>query len=77
MIEMDSIKLENQKDYIILDEMIIDNSKYIYLINPNDIKDIAIREVEDNGDLNEVTDKNCFNKAMITFMKKHRNDFTN
>ena len=77
MIDIDYIELENGKNYDILDEITINNIKYLYLINENDTKDITIRKVDNNDNLLIIEDKKEYDKVMIEFMKKHRNDFAN
>ncbi len=74
MIDIDSIELENNLEYDILDEIIINNIKYLYLIN-KDINDAQIRKLDDEENLNVVTDKAEYDKAMLEFLKKHKHDF--
>lgn len=38
------VKLENDINYLIINEQTIDNVKYLYLVNVNDENDFAIRK---------------------------------
>lgn len=41
--ECDAVELENGMTYIIIKELMYNNSKYVLLSNENNVKDIAIR----------------------------------
>lgn len=43
--EVEVITLEDNKEYIVTDEIIINNVKYVYLTNENDIANFCIRKV--------------------------------
>jgi len=50
MKEVKSIILDNGEEYYLVDETIIDNTKYYYLANMNDSNDICVRkQVLENG----------------------------
>lgn len=75
MVEMDFIVLEDDLEYAIVDEITINNVKYIYLIN-EDNNTVKLRKLNEEEDLLEITDSQEHDKAMLEFMKKHRNDFS-
>lgn len=50
MMKLNFVTLENGNDYLIIEEKIYNNIKYLYLVNENDDKDFCIRKVVlDNG----------------------------
>lgn len=71
MIEMDFITLEDGVDYAIVDEIIIDDIKYLYLVN-NDNK-VELRKLDYNENLVRVT-KEESDMALVEFAKLHKND---
>lgn len=73
MIEMDFIELEDGLEYAIVDEIMIDNNKYLYLFEETNNK-VELRKLDRNEDLIKIIDKLEFDKAMLEFAKIHRND---
>ncbi|MEG0794486.1 MAG: hypothetical protein RSG95_01685 [Bacilli bacterium] len=75
--EVDFITLEDGIDYIIIDEIMVGNTKYVYLVNENDDLDFVIRKVkiENNEDylVGLETDEE-FDYALKEFTEKHKND---
>lgn len=49
---MKTVRLEDNKDYLILDTIKINDNEYVYLayINDKDKKEVCIRKVVDNGE---------------------------
>ena len=43
--EIEVITLDNGKDYMVTSEIIINNVKYLYLTNEEDIADFCIRKI--------------------------------
>ena len=70
--QINVIKLENQKEYAIIKELIIDNITYVYLNNINDNKDFTIRK-KDHQDLIGLDNLEELEKVMAYFTIK-RND---
>ena len=73
MIEMDFIELEDGLDYAIVDELIIDGIKYLYLFEETTNK-IELRKLDSNEDLIKISNQKEIDKAMLEFAKIHRND---
>jgi len=71
MQEVNTIILENNIEYMIVDELLINNIKYIYLSNIKNPRDFCIRKEKENGILVGLDDKIEFDKALLTFTKKH------
>lgn len=73
MIDMDFITLEDGLEYGIVDEIIIDNIKYLYLVN-DDNRKIELRKLDKNNDLLKITNKKENDEALDKFVIKHKND---
>lgn len=73
MIEIDFITLEDGLEYAIVDEIVINNIKYLYLVEENSNK-VELRKLNDNEDLIKVENKQEYDKALIEFAKIHKND---
>lgn len=76
MEEVKVIDLENGT-YAIIDEINIDNIKYIYLSNENNQLDFCIRKIElDNNEeyLVKLDNNQEFDKAAKAFMNKHQQE---
>ena len=74
-VELEYIILEDGIEYAIVDEITIDNNLYLYLVNNN--RNVEIRRQDEQENLIKVNDKNEYDKVMLVFMKKHKNDFSN
>ena len=79
MIEIYKLKLENGKDYVIIDTIMNDSNKYLILVN-EESDDLTVRKVVINNG------KECFTKldnrdefeiVMTLFYKKHKGDEEN
>ncbi|HAB67350.1 MAG TPA: hypothetical protein DCE23_08285 [Firmicutes bacterium] len=70
MTDIDTIKLEDDKDYIVID--IIEG--YFYLTNIKNPADFCIRKLldENTPELYLLDDKQEFNKALDLFNKKNK-----
>lgn len=73
MIDIDFITLEDGLDYAIVDEIIINNIKYLFLVEEYTNK-VELRKLDNALNLNKIIDKNEYNKAMVEFAKIHKND---
>lgn len=62
------VKLENGINYLILNEQVIDDDKYLYLVNVNDEDDFAIRK-EEGEDLVGLTEEE-FDKVIKYIIKE-------
>lgn len=74
MIEMDFITLEDGLEYAIVDEIIIDSTKYLYLVEENSQR-VELRKLDVNEDLIPL-DKDEQSKALVEFVKLHKNDLS-
>ena len=70
---MDFIVLEDGLEYCIVDEIIINDIKYLYLVN-DDNRKIELRKLDKNNDLLKVTNKKEYDEALDKFSIKHKND---
>ena len=74
MVDMDYITLENGKEYAIVYEINVVGNRIVYLVCENEVE---LRKLDEKEDLLKIEDNELKDKAMLEFMKKHRNDFTN
>ena len=79
---MEEVKIIDLEDgsYIISDEIILNNTKYIYLTKENDMMDFCIRKiVMENGEefIDELDTEEEFDRAMQVFLQKHKQDLEN
>lgn len=73
MNELDAITLEG-KDFIIIDEIVIDNVKYVHLASAKDPKDFCIRKIiirEEEEILTGLDSDSEFDMALDAFVKKN------
>ncbi len=69
MTELDFIMLENNKECIIVDQIIYNNQKYVFLVNSKDSNDFTIRK-EINNLLVGLDNNIEFEKVMTVFIKE-------
>ena len=69
MVEVDSIVLENNQEYIKITEKIINNIKYYLLANPNSYSDFVIRK-QIGEEIVGLNDEEEFNKVISVLMKQ-------
>ena len=79
---MEEVKIIDLEDgsYIISDEIILNNTKYIYLTKENDMMDFCIRKiVMENGEefIDALDTEEEFDRAMQVFLQKHKQDSEN
>lgn len=72
MIEMDFITLEDGLEYAIVDEIVIDDIKYLYLVNDNN--NVELRKLDNNDDLIKISNQKEHDMALVEFAKLHKND---
>lgn len=73
MENVEIITLEDNNDYIVTKEIIIDNVKYVYLTNTDDVASFCIRKVNIiNGEefLVGLNDQDEFLKALKSFTEE-------
>lgn len=73
---MDTLTLEDNETYIVADEIVINNIKYVYLVNEENINKFCIRKVNKiNGSeyLVNLDSDDEFNKAMEAYKEKNGN----
>ena len=66
----------NNKEYIELETISINDNEYAYMINPEDEEDFTVRKVifeEDKKVYAPLKDREEFEKALMYFVKKHSN----
>jgi len=64
--EVTMIKLENNKEYILLDEFTYNNEQYVVLVNTLDKTDFVIRQVL-NDELIGLKDEAHFQKVFMAY----------
>ena len=79
---MEEVKIIDLEDgsYIISDEIILNNTKYIYLTKENDMMNFCIRKiVMENGEefIDALDTEEEFDQAMQAFLQKHKQDLEN
>lgn len=75
MENVETIILEDQKEYIITDELEIGKVKYVYLTNEEDISKIVIRKINNINNeeyLVGLDTEEEFQKALSKYIEKHR-----
>lgn len=73
MNELDAVKLEG-REFVIVDEIIINNIKYVHLANADDAEDFCIRKIEirDNEEILTPLDSDEeFDLALEEFIQKN------
>ena len=78
MIEVKSIRLENDIEYMVIDEIDNATTTYYYLVNIDDEKDFCIRKVEKGNDkqlLVGLDTKQEYDRAILLFSKKNKDYF--
>ena len=75
------ITLDNGKVYCIVSDVIYDNDKYLFLINPDDVKEqyyAQLELVDDNININIIDNNEEDNKQFIDILSdKFRDDMAN
>jgi hypothetical protein len=69
MTDIELVTLEDGKICIIIAEEIIDNNKYVYLVNTANRKDYIIRK-EKNNELIGLDNEEEFNKVTLALLQK-------
>ena len=75
MEEVNTVVLENGLEYIEIDELVYNDTKYVLLANYKNVKDSCIRKVtvEDNQEyLCKLKDDNEFKTVLDLFVKKNK-----
>lgn len=72
--ELDFVILENGKEYIIINEIVINNIKYLYLVNSMNSKDFVIRK-EVGNELIGLKDRKELEIAMSNFIQNNYQKF--
>lgn len=74
---IDVVTLDNGKNYMVTEELVINNIKYVYLTNEDDVADFCIRKVNyinNNEYLIGLDNKEEVLMALNEFTKKHKNE---
>lgn len=74
--EYEIVKLEDGKEYFIIDEITENNNTYVYLTNVEDSQSFCIRKVLNEGTeqyLVGLSTNEEFDQALLYFAKKHNN----
>lgn len=76
MNELTVVELEG-KEYSVIDEIQVDNTIYVYFINPQNLTDFCIRKIVDVNKefLIGLDDSVEFNKALKLFEEKNSETF--
>ena len=73
-----SIKLEDGIEYMVLDEIDLDNNTYVYLTNVDDEEDFCIRKVDNTKNdsmLVGLDNDNEFDTILDMFLEKNKTLF--
>ena len=65
----DLITLSNKKEYIVIDQIKMDDKDYVYLITNDGVSGIVICSIE-NDTLTKISDAELLQKLIITFKEK-------
>ena len=65
----DLITLSNKKEYIVIDQIKMDDKDYVYLITKDGVSGIVICSIE-NDTLTKISDAELLQKLIITFKEK-------
>lgn len=74
---IDVVTLDNGKNYMVTEELVINNIKYVYLTNEDDVADFCIRKVNyinNNEYLVGLDNKEEVLMALNEFTRKHKNE---
>ena len=77
MIEVDMLTLENNKEYMIVETLLNEGNKYLFLVNKDDNEDIVVRKViqkEDGEYIVKLDNDDEFEEIMYLFKEKHKGD---
>ncbi len=74
MENLEYITLEDGQDYFIIDEITENNISYLYLTNENNEEDFCIRKMGKGNEVFKLDNEIEFDKALLYFTKKHKND---
>ena len=74
MEEIEYITLEDNLEYVIVDEIMLEGIKYLILVN-SEIKNSTVRKLDDKENLVKVTPEEQ-QRVYVEFTKKHINDVT-
>lgn len=73
--ELKIVTLEDELEYAVIDEIEDNDAVYIYLTNLDDEKDFCIRKTDmSRKQLNGLDSDTEFDKAILLFTKKHKDD---
>ncbi len=73
----DTVELDGNKEYLVVDSFNYNGSKYVYLVNPNDAKDIMLTKesvVDGNSYLTEVTNQEEHKRVSLEIVKRNKDD---
>ena len=74
---IETVKLEDNLDYYIVDEIKASETTYYYLVDEETGKSFRVRKLIKNEQgefLNGLDNDDEFDKAMLLFSKKHKDD---
>ena len=77
MADLDILTLQNNKDYIVIDTLINEEKKYLFLLNKEDDNDMVVRKVikKDDGEyVTKLDSEDEFEEIMYLFKEKHKGD---
>ena len=77
MMNIDVVTLENNEEYLIVETIINNNNRYVFLANEKNNKDIAIRKVitKDNQEyLTKLDSEEEFEEVLKLFNNKYKGE---
>lgn len=67
----DLVSLDDNKEYLIIDIVLIEQKKYIYLMDINDNKNFIVGLLNEKNQVLELTDENMIKKVFNEIKKKN------
>lgn len=62
----------DDKEYVVLDKVEIDNKTYLYLFNEENPNDFLIQEYQENNNDLQGVSEDIFNQVLIKIKEKHQ-----
>ena len=67
----DLVSLDDNKEYLIIDIVLMEQKKYIYLMDINDNKNFIVGLLNEKNQVLELTDENMIKKVFNEIKKKN------
>ncbi len=70
------VTLEDDLDYLVIDEIETENTTYLYLNNEEDPDNLVIRKVHPDNQIVPLDNEDEYHKALLLFVKKNKEEVT-